>query len=402
MAERGWEWIHSDLRREPGREKLMSFDTLIDTIGRLNVSVEALAALAAHLRIHTEKLDADPQVTALLETVVTCLGIDPSTIKSIPGPQLRAAIGAARAFLRQAEDLIDAPNRKPGWFYDDPGLLQSQGQASTLMAGLIAQVTPGLGDLDIRLRAPSARFLDVGTGVGLLAVAVCQAFPNLRVTGIDPWAPALVLARRNVANSGLTDRVELREQSITELDDRDAFGGSLGSGPVPFTGRHGARSGTGPLGAAGRWMGRRWPVRRPVRAATAGAQRAADRPVGRPSMDTAGSHRAPGVHRVHRRAGHQADLDDTDRARRRPDGEMSRSNLGLLGTALGTGRRGEAEFRLGLSPAGVITAATRRRLLANGRCNSAVRAETWTSKVAREITWESGLSYRRSSLPSWR
>lgn len=131
----------------------MSFDAPMAVIGGLNVSVEALAALVAHLRVHSEQLDPAPQVAALVESVVIGLGLDPSMIASIPRPQLRSAIGAARGFLWQAEDLIDAVDRAPGWVYEDPALLQSQGQASMLVAGLIERIAPGRSDLDARLRA---------------------------------------------------------------------------------------------------------------------------------------------------------------------------------------------------------------------------------------------------------
>ncbi|MGQ0778956.1 MAG: SAM-dependent methyltransferase [Pseudonocardiales bacterium] len=210
----------------------MSFDALLGTIQRLNVSVEALAALTAYLRLHTEDRDPGPEVAALLQTVVTELGIDAATIESIPESQLRRAVSIIRSFLRQADDLIDAPDRPPGWTYDDPELLQNQGHASMLVAGLVTRVAPTLRDLDTRLRADDARFLDVGTGVGLLAVAMCQAFPAIRVVGIDPWAPAMELARRNITDAGLTDRIELREQSVSDLAEEQTFDAAWI--PAPF------------------------------------------------------------------------------------------------------------------------------------------------------------------------
>ncbi len=36
------------------------------------------------------------------------------------------------------------------------------------------------------MKAPTASFLDVGTGAGHLAIAMCHQFPSLRVVGIDP------------------------------------------------------------------------------------------------------------------------------------------------------------------------------------------------------------------------
>src|SRR3978361_155071 len=67
-----------------------------------------------------------------------------------------------------------------------------------------------LPDLGERLQAPGARFLDVGTGTAWLAIGVAQSHPQLHVTGLDIFEPALELARGNVAESGLADRIELR------------------------------------------------------------------------------------------------------------------------------------------------------------------------------------------------
>lgn len=62
----------------------MSFDALLGTTQRLNVSVEALAALAAYLRLRTEERDPGPEVATLLQTVVTELGIDAAPPEPLP------------------------------------------------------------------------------------------------------------------------------------------------------------------------------------------------------------------------------------------------------------------------------------------------------------------------------
>jgi tRNA A58 N-methylase Trm61 len=48
-------------------------------------------------------------------------------------------------------------------------------------------------------------------------------WPNCNVVGVDTWAPSLERARANVAGSGLSDRIELRNQNVTDLPDRDRF-----------------------------------------------------------------------------------------------------------------------------------------------------------------------------------
>ena len=66
------------------------------------------------------------------------------------------------------------------------------------------------------LSQPSA-FLDIGTGVGWIAIEAARVWPNLNVTGIDIWEPSLALAKRNIADSGVTDRVSVRNENLENL-----------------------------------------------------------------------------------------------------------------------------------------------------------------------------------------
>ena len=63
-----------------------------------------------------------------------------------------------------------------------------------------------MGDLASRLAAPGARMLDIGTGVGALAVGFGEAFPQLHVPGIDVLDRALGRARQTLAASGVAAR----------------------------------------------------------------------------------------------------------------------------------------------------------------------------------------------------
>jgi SAM-dependent methyltransferase len=60
-------------------------------------------------------------------------------------------------------------------------------------------------------------------GVAGLSIAMAHLWPSLNVVGIDPWAPALALARENLLRAGLSSRIQLREQKVEELSDIKAF-----------------------------------------------------------------------------------------------------------------------------------------------------------------------------------
>jgi HemK-like putative methylase len=58
-----------------------------------------------------------------------------------------------------------------------------------------------------RVGAHPARVVDVGTGVGAIAVAIADAAPNAHVFATDTSRCAVALARANVCRHGLGDRV---------------------------------------------------------------------------------------------------------------------------------------------------------------------------------------------------
>jgi len=74
-----------------------------------------------------------------------------------------------------------------------------------------------------RLQAPTASFLDVGSGVGALAIEMCSIWPHLHVVGLEPQAVPLAEGRRNVAAAGLGDRIALRAQRVEEMTEHEAF-----------------------------------------------------------------------------------------------------------------------------------------------------------------------------------
>lgn len=201
----------------------MKPDDLFALVQRLNGQMEALGALAGALRVQTDGLSIDPAVKRALDDVLTALGVDPAALAALPDDAKAAAAGGITAFLRQALDTVERPERPPGWTFTDPGFLQNQGRMSMSIAHVVDLIAPSLGDLSARLSGGNATFLDVGVGVGWLSIAMARKFPGLRIVGIDVFDLALALADKNVKDARLGDRIELRLQNVADVAERDAF-----------------------------------------------------------------------------------------------------------------------------------------------------------------------------------
>ena len=71
--------------------------------------------------------------------------------------------------------------------------------------------------------ALTGRLLDVGTGVGELALEAAALNPALRIVGIDICEPALAIARAALRASPHVARIEIRDQDVTTLDEHGAY-----------------------------------------------------------------------------------------------------------------------------------------------------------------------------------
>ena len=194
----------------------------MSTAMRLGVSLEAPAALAAHVRVETEGAPADDRTRELLRAIARAVleGDDAAAGAS----EAAAVVGMTRTLLAQSAELVADPGRTPGWLHTDPDVLQGTGRMSTAIAGAIAAASArDLEGLARRLAVPGAAFLDAGTGTAWLAIALARAYPEVRVVGIDLYESALELARGNVAASGLGGRIELRFLDVTQLREEDAY-----------------------------------------------------------------------------------------------------------------------------------------------------------------------------------
>jgi SAM-dependent methyltransferase len=189
----------------------MAFEDVMSTIWQWTVTGQALAALGAELELVQSGQAAPPEIVDALRGVSLAAGIDTSGLN----PQQRAVvIGLVQTSLHESADLVAEPARATGWHFTDPVILDGWGRGSMLVPALIAAVP--------ELQNPTS-FLDVGTGVGLLAVAAAGTWPGATIVGIDIWEPSLERARANVAQAGLSDRITLRHQNLTDIDDVDAY-----------------------------------------------------------------------------------------------------------------------------------------------------------------------------------
>lgn len=184
--------------------------------------------------------------------VLRVLGLDlPAAIAERDAT--RTAAEAAAPFLQVAALVRGEADV---WAGQSDDALLAQGRASAqgppLMARFVFPQLPGLLDA---LGRPGARMLDVGAGVGGLAVAYAEMFPALTVVGIDVLPRALALAEETVAASAVADRVVLRAQDVGALDDPDTY--ALAWLPAPFVPEAPLRAGVLQLGKAlvpGGWL----------------------------------------------------------------------------------------------------------------------------------------------------
>jgi ubiquinone/menaquinone biosynthesis C-methylase UbiE len=66
-------------------------------------------------------------------------------------------------------------------------------------------------------KARGGTILDLGTGTARIPIAICQADENARVLGVDLANAMLSLAKRNIAEAGLSARVECQRCDAKRL-----------------------------------------------------------------------------------------------------------------------------------------------------------------------------------------
>ena len=118
----------------------------------------------------------------------------------------------AVAVARPLPSLLEAFRSGAGIPYADYGDDLCGAQASftrPLFEQLLgSEWLPSIADVDARLlAAPPARVADLACGAGHSSIAIARAYPRVRVDGLDLDEASIELARRNLAGSGVEDRV---------------------------------------------------------------------------------------------------------------------------------------------------------------------------------------------------
>jgi SAM-dependent methyltransferase len=191
----------------------VSFEDVMSTLSRWLVATEALAAVGAQLTLLQSPEAGHPDVVGALRTISAAAGLD--DLDGMDPEQRGMLIALIRLALHEAIDLMDEPGREPSWTFTDPDILQGWGRLSAMVPATLTAAVPELAGI--------RSFLDVGCGIGLLAIAATRVWPDATVVGIDVWGPSLEAARANVRAAGLEQRITIRDQDVTTLDDVDAY-----------------------------------------------------------------------------------------------------------------------------------------------------------------------------------
>jgi ribosomal protein L3 glutamine methyltransferase len=118
------------------------------------------------------------------------------------------------AQIAAVQDLIEQriATRKPAAYLTQQAWLQGMpfyvDERVIVPRSFIAEVLAD-GSIDAWLTEDTRRVLDLCTGNGSLAVLAAMAYPDVTVDGVDISPDALAVARINVDQHGLTDRITL-------------------------------------------------------------------------------------------------------------------------------------------------------------------------------------------------
>ena len=158
-----------------------------------------------------------------VDQVVDALGLTAS-MEALTKPQAATMLANIRGDLLLGVQMLSDVPAASEWAHDNSELLQTFGEVSAGFPTILkSKIGPELEGLLERLETPGARFLDIGTGVAELSIAMVRQWPTLKVLGVEPWEPSLVIGSQNVKDAGLAEQIELRNVRAETLGESDAF-----------------------------------------------------------------------------------------------------------------------------------------------------------------------------------
>ena len=171
----------------------MSFPELFSKTRDLIAAAQTMGVLGAELRLRQMGKEGHPRIRESLRRVLDTL--EPGLLNGLEPGQIATIVGQLTYGLQDALDLIRDPERAPGWAYTDPAILQERGRGSRAVVRNIANLARQRPALAAALS--DAKFLDIGTGVGWLAIEAAKTWSGMQIVGLDIWVPSLELARTN-------------------------------------------------------------------------------------------------------------------------------------------------------------------------------------------------------------
>src|SRR6478672_1582863 len=99
----------------------MAFEDVIGKVMTWATATEALAALGAELSLQQSDAAGPPEIVSALQAVSAAGGI--TDLDQLPPPQRAMLLGLVRMYLHQALDVVEHPDRTPGWAFTEPAIL---------------------------------------------------------------------------------------------------------------------------------------------------------------------------------------------------------------------------------------------------------------------------------------
>jgi SAM-dependent methyltransferase len=135
---------------------------------------------------------------------------------------------AAVACARPIDAVIDAFRSGEGITFEGygPDGRQSQSRSTRAMFERLlgSEWLPAIPEIHARLVAdPAARVADVACGCGWSSISLARAYPKISVDGIDLDSGSIEEAQRNLAGSGVEDRVRFHNRDAADTGFAEQF-----------------------------------------------------------------------------------------------------------------------------------------------------------------------------------